>query len=548
METLQRLKNEPLFSHVSTIHMAQLVEISTRRSLHAGSWLFQQGQPGDGLYVIDRGRVVLLDGEGSNAEVLGTLGEGKSIGEEALLLGDDYPYSAQAGTSVELVCVPRASFDRLLQRFPALRRELRPGRLTRERLLAPQLSWQTSDEPTLLLRRRHWYALLRTLPIPTLILLGLTVAAWLLRQAQLLTGALGTALLVGTLPAALVAWLYLDWHNDFYLVTAKRLLHEEKVILLHQTWQEVPLNRISQTVVTRDFIGSLLGFGTLYVETASLRGTMVLDYLPNPEDFQWLISRQACRLESAHLNERRETIRDLLLRQIRGSAPDSEPAKALSPSPTPAYTATTSDVLFPLARTDRSRLVWRPHWIFLLRRALAPSVSLAATTSLVALSLLGLPSFGRLPLFLAALGLWVVSLVWLWWRAVDWANDIYILTDRLIIDIERRPLFLSEKRRQATLDMIQNVSLEKTGILMALLNYGDVVIHTAGAGGELTFAGVSDPMGVQREIFRRVERYRESRQRQQEERHRGEFSQWFSVYDELQSHPPSPRRQGPPFP
>jgi uncharacterized membrane protein YdbT with pleckstrin-like domain len=135
--------------------------------------------------------------------------------------------------------------------------------------------------------------------------------------------------------------------------------------------------------------------------------------------------------------------------------------------------------------------------------------------------------------FLASLVLWTASLIWLWWRVEDWGNDHYVVTDRLIIDIERKPLFFSEERRQATFDMIQNVSLRKEGLLPSLLNYGDVVIETAGALGEFTFAGVGNPIRVQREIFRRVDAYHEARLRRERHRERDELSKWFRVYHEM---------------
>ena len=80
----------------------------------------------------------------------------------------------------------------------------------------------------------------------------------------------------------------------------------------------------------------------------------------------------------------------------------------------------------------------------------------------------------------------LVMMGWFWWEATDWSNDLYIVTRDRIIDVEKHPLKLSEERREASLGMIQNVSLRMPSIFANLFQYGDVLVQTAGAG-EFTF-------------------------------------------------------------
>ena len=134
----------------------------------------------------------------------------------------------------------------------------------------------------------------------------------------------------------------------------------------------------------------------------------------------------------------------------------------------------------------------------------------------------------------------VAAIIWLWWEVEDWGNDLYILTDRSVIDIEKKPLFFAEERRQAPLDMIQSVSLHIPGPLATILNYGDVLIQTAGPAGELTFHGVSQPARVQREIFRQLEAYNEAERRREREQRKAELSTWFQVYDGMNREKESP--------
>jgi len=538
MDTLMRLKNVSLFASLTPANLARVAEITTRRSYAKGSFLCRRGELGNAFYVICSGEAVqhqtgLLAAEGAVTYIR----EGEAIGEDALLLGDVYSFSLQAATDVEALSIHKQDLDRLLRQYPQISHQLKPSRLVLERLHAPTFPWQDEDETTLLLRKRHWFAFVRNLLMPLLALLGLTIVAWLLGQVNILTSTPLTLLFIGTVPAAMALWFFLDWQNDFYLVTTKRILHEERVILIYQTWEEVLLDKVQDTTITRGFLGNMLGFGTLRIQTASLRGAMVLDCLPDPDDVQEVIYKQTSQFGSSALRD--EEIRQKLLKQIGGSETEEEP---LVPPPPPQEQPQTKTG--PLARFLPSRVLrlrskegpqitWRKHWIFLIRRVYLPLPAVLITSALIVLSLLDLSARYRFSLLLISFILWIVSLVWLWWQVEDWGNDLYIVTDRLIIDVEKKPLFFSEQRRQATLDMIQNVSLQKQGLLPAVLNYGDVVIQTAGATGEFTFAGVSNPMQVQREIFRRVDKYNADKQQRESERERAEMSKWFRVYHEM---------------
>jgi len=181
-----------------------------------------------------------------------------------------------------------------------------------------------------------------------------------------------------------------------------------------------------------------------------------------------------------------------------------------------------------------NRIVWRKHWVFLLGRAyLAIPALLLVTAALIAILASAGPAEFRLPLLVVCLILWVVALFWVWWEWTDWRNDEYILTDAAVIDVTKKPLFFDEVRLEAPLDMIQNISLKKPGFWSNVLDYGEVVIQTAGTQGSLKFAGVHHPAEVQREIFRRLDTYREAKQRREREQKRGELSTWFQVYDEV---------------
>jgi len=342
---------------------------------------------------------------------------------------------------------------------------------------------------------------------------------------------------------SLVLWYLIDWQNDFYLVTTQKIIHREKRVLFYETSDEAPLAKIQDTRILRDFLGKLLGYGMMRVETASARGSIVLDHLPDPEGLQEVIFNQVRFLKWKMQQEERNAIRAELLQGTRQAAMPEIPA---DPPPQPQQGPGILDYLHPtrpllqMRYQQADRIVWRKHWVYLLRRITKPLLTFLFTVAIIGYLLYLLHGQYAPPLTLVALVLWIPISGWIWWEFEDWRNDEYILTNRLILDVEKKPLFFAEERRQATLDMIQNISLHIPGPLASILNFGDVVIQTAGQAGTIYFRGVSSPAEVQSQIFSRIEAHMEAQRRREREQHKAEFSTWFQIYDELNREKPPP--------
>jgi hypothetical protein len=107
------------------------------------------------------------------------------------------------------------------------------------------------------------------------------------------------------------------------------------------------------------------------------------------------------------------------------------------------------------------------------------------------------------------------------------------VTDDRIIDTEALPWGFRTRRAETTFDRIQNVSFDIPNPVATLLNYGTVLIYTAGVEGRLDFEYVRDPKRVQAEIFRRLTAYEARQRRQERERRWEELPEWFSTYEEM---------------
>ena len=540
MDTLSRLKSIPLFASLAPEDLARVAKIAPRRLYPKDSPLCHQGEFGETLYIIDSGEVILHQRDLRGLErPTGVLKAGQFFGEGALLLGSAYGSSVQALTLVEAISIRKAEFDLLLQERPGMKRQLRLPPLIKEQLRTRSLPGQDKDDPWLLRRRRHWFVFVRHLPLVFITSLLSFIVALGLYLLGIDIGLPLIILLSGVIPSVMALWFLIDWLNDFYLVTTQRVLHREKVILLYETWDEAPLDRIQDTRIVSKALGNLLGFGTLQIQTASVRGTMTWDHLPDPVGMKTVIDQQVGYLQSRLQQSSREEIRQQLLRQTGRSTVEDEAPTAPPPQEPRRKLGLVGRLLpsRPLLRLryeEAAQITWRKHWLFLLKRVyLALPSFLLVSAAILYTGVSSVLARYRFSLLLASLVLWMAAVFWLWWEWEDWRNDVYILTDTKIIDVEKKPLFFAAESREAGLDKIQNVSSNMPGVLANIFNYGNVLIETAGPTGTFTFDGVGQPAEVQREIFRRVEQYKQAQQRRERQQRNAELSTWFNIYHEI---------------
>jgi len=132
-----------VFGGVDASTLAEIEAACEWLDLPSGQTLFRQGDPGESLYAIVSGRVVIR-AERDGAEVLvREVGRGETIGEMALLTGDLRSATVVAIRDSVLVRLRRDAFDRLLESHPRMALGL-------SRLLVERLRAQTTAPPSAL--------------------------------------------------------------------------------------------------------------------------------------------------------------------------------------------------------------------------------------------------------------------------------------------------------------------------------------------------------------------------------------------------------------
>jgi hypothetical protein len=437
----------------------------------------------------------------------------------------------------------RNDLDRYLAEFPDVYNKLQVGATVKERQRLKRYPWMELDEQIVFSQRRHWFALATRMAVPVVMLfVGLIFLALPTQGTHLLLNLLGFPLAIGG--ALWGAWVLLDWSNDFYVLTTKRILLIEKIIFVQSSREEVPLDKVQNVNLFQDAIGNLFGYGALLIETAaSFGGARIrFNYIGHPADRQSKIFEAMSSVRASRRHETQRTIRDRLAARMGGGNQPYVPGVATAPFVQASAPASGSvwrrrlervQGLYPfwVERKGADEVTWRKHWIRLLARVWIPSL-----VGLLLLALLiGAAAAGALSapvLFLGGL-LLLMTAGWWWWGFANWGNDLYTVTNDRLIDIEKTPLGLRTERKETMFDRIQNVSFLIPNPLATILNYGSVIIHTAGAQGALTFDYVHDPSRVQAEIFRRLTAYNERQRRRDLEERWADMPEWFASYSEI---------------
>lgn len=114
-EGADRLQKIPLFGTLSYDETNALAAIAAQESRKQGSVVVEEEALGLALYVIVKGKARVERSSEEGTDVLGTMGEGELFGEMSLV--EDLFTSARvvAETDLELICIPRRPFEKLLE-------------------------------------------------------------------------------------------------------------------------------------------------------------------------------------------------------------------------------------------------------------------------------------------------------------------------------------------------------------------------------------------------------------------------------------------------
>jgi len=471
-----------------------------------------------------------------------TVARGASFGEGSLLFGDPATASVETLGATNWIRIHRQDFMLYTRDHPdASNRLVLPDDL-RRRLdnyiyLGP---WQRADEEVLFKKRRHWIVLLNHLSIVFLLLFVQFLLSGAFRFLFGFWPPLLLELLIAifyTLPVG--AWIVVDYLNDYHIITTRRIIHQEKVIMLKERRVTAPIDQIQNMNIERGIIARFLRYGDLVISTAATEGQINFDHLPNTNVAYDILVNEMTRITKFGLLEQQEMIRKQLQERLHLGLEERIDDRALLESTEVRKISTPRDLpflrLLGLQQQEGNRLVWRRHWFGLVLTTLPAFI----TVLVVLFFLVFFTSSDRIhhnsqvPLVGVTALLFLISLFWLWWQWEDWENDRYIVSDQLIERITKKPLWFDEERTTLSIERVQNVEFRRPNPLAYLFNFGNVDIQTAATEGKVPFEFVPAPDDVQFEIYRRIENYQTNLEKKRQREQKNDFSEWLEAYHSL---------------
>ena len=153
---------------------------------------------------------------------------------------------------------------------------------------------------------------------------------------------------------------------------------------------------------------------------------------------------------------------------------------------------------FPLQDEERVLMICRRHWLYLW-----PRTALMALFALVPIIVGVIMVQTDVYDGAAATVFWIASLVWLVYWAIpmflNWYrynNDIWVITNQRIIDSTKTTPF-NLKMSTADLVNVQDMTVQRDGILRTMFNFGDIICQTAADVQEFKLSAIPHPQEVQ---------------------------------------------------
>lgn len=325
------------------------------------------------------------------------------------------------------------------------------------------------------------------------------------------------------------------WWVETYIITDRRVRIRKGLITPSR--QEAPIENVVQVGVKQSSLLSLLlSYGDLHLYLVGGAGA-VLEKVPNPKELRDLfnkVTEEVQRSKPPKEPPPQPANRDLLDVLAKLSKNESLP-------PLP-------DADEKYRRLDRPDGVRRPLRTF--GGPLRLPCDVAYTTDehtvmyiqrsksvlIVRLILPILLLFLNLILFLGflhspsiAIVVFLIALFWIGFVVINYIDDVFILTNKRIIDIDRKFIFFGEDHTSAEYGQIKDVIVDVGNPLFLALDVGKVVVQTPGDNPNIDISPADHPFSIQDKIVA-LKGYKEKMDKIKNKNERkNELNEWFST-------------------
>jgi hypothetical protein len=517
-----RIKKCFPFNQLDETMIHRLIEQSEVLFFENGQMIFQVGTTGGHLYLILEGKVSILQETRGFPHVINQKMDGGVFGEEVLLPNKKRLATIKAETNLMVLKIPAVYLTNFLDQNPEIAKPL-------EILVSSYLNLiknravQPLTESIYFFGRPHIFLYIKRLIIPLFLSAIFILAFIFLSSNNGYSIASRIVLAAGSMMVltSILFWQYLEWRRNTMIVTSKRVISNDVRLLRSEAVMDTPLSTVMNIQLIRTLAGKILDFGDLSIDTYT--GGNRIPAVPKADQVLGLIEFLLSSARAESQAKERESFKEILERQQGGS--DFGHGEK-SGNNTNENSVHSGDFL------SQPAIIYRTHWVILLKKVLLPTLLFAMVTLTSAFSYLNslIPAGSTVLNSLIFILLSASVIGWIY-QFFDWYYDRFQIVNNQIIDINQKP-FGSEERRSASIFNIQSIRFERKGFLGILLNYGTVFIRIGDE--EFTFDKVPNPAGVQARIFRSLESSVSGKQKSELNAQQARLANWLDAYQEFQ--------------
>ncbi len=520
-----RITSFPLLADLPPDEAAALEELFEGKQLIQGKDVYREDEPARYFYFLLSGTISLWHRRGSKEEQVRLLNPGEVFGEEALLGLPRRHATAFVESEASVLRASSESLRSQLRLLPTANEILRTVARGRRLVRSVAFPWLEPDEAVFLATRKSNVLLFPNLAAP--VLLGLISLASIpvihFRHWPIGAYALSAAGILFSVAYGI--WSAVDWGNDYYLITNRRVVAIRRVPLIYDDRQEAPLSMIQSVSVSSTLRQRPLGYGDVVVNTFTR--PIVFESIPHPATAARLLERiWKDRRQTEDRKEHEEINRLLAQRLNKPGLEEEETAPSLEAALPPTETLGAMQTRLVNGET----ITYRKHRFFLFRNLFLPGLLAVFGAVLGVLNFAGMFPVDRPSGSAIAAGVLLAGLLWAIYEYVDWSNDLYQVTSEQILALHRKPLG-DEERRSAALENILSLEYDRPSFLARMMDFGTVKATVGQV--SFTFDEVSDPIHVQEDIFRRMEAKKKKVAQIQHNQRSQEIADWIETYHHL---------------